>query len=500
MNLDFIAPEEMTLPKPALAIGLTFVLVAGVVVSCSTPHQTPLAITHVTVIDMTGAAPRTDQTVIIQKDRIANMGDSDTVAIPRGAQILDSRGKFLLPGLADMHTHLTAAGEPDGSRKFMVPLLLANGVTSARDMGGYLESLIPLRKEIEEGKRLGPRIVTPGPYLDGSPPSFEPSLVVTNPVEASEDVHQLAALGVDFIKVQSILSRGAYFAIAQAAQREHITFVGHVPDRVTAAEGADAGQHSIEHLTTVLRGCSRDEARLMREQLYIPFQQQTSGQSHRRIVQWQREILATYSPEKAAALIAKFKAKDVWQTPTLMLLKSDAFPTREDSALSEDREKYIPPRTLAIWQKARTEQMRALSPQESELHAQLLRKSMDIVAEMQKAGVKILAGTDSPAPYVFPGSSLHDELQLLVESGLTPFEALRSATISPAEFLHTTKDFGTMEKGKFADLVMLDANPLEDIRSTRKIRAVILHGKLLDRSALDNLLNSVRSFAATNQP
>jgi imidazolonepropionase-like amidohydrolase len=466
--------------------------------ACSPSNEYIIAITHATVIDMTGATPLADQTVIIKKDRIANIGASNAVAIPRGAQTLDARGKFLIPGLADMHIHLTAAGEPEGSRKFMLPLLLANGITGVRDMGGYLESLNPLRKEIAEGKPFGPRFVTPGPYLDGSPPSFEPSLVVTNAVEAGEDVHQLVALGVDFIKVQSILSREAYFAIAQAAQREHITFVGHVPDRVTAAEAADAGQHGIEHLTNVLRGCSRDEAKLMREQLYIPLKQETAEQSHGRIVQWQRELLATYSPEKAVALIAKFKEKDVWQTPTLVLLKNDAFPTLEDSALSDNREKYIPPRTLAIWKKAHAEQMRVLSPKGSELHAQLLRKSMDMVAQMQKAGVKILAGTDAPAPYVFPGSSLHDELQLLVEAGLTPLEALQSATKSPAEFLHTAKDSGTVAKGKFADLVLLDANPLDDIRNTRKIRAVILRGKLLDRATFDQLLADAKSFAASH--
>jgi imidazolonepropionase-like amidohydrolase len=466
--------------------------------ACSAPRESTLAITHVTVIDMTGAEPRPDQTLLIKKDRIAAIGASNTVAIPRGAQILDARGQFLLPGLVDMHIHLTAAGEPQGSRQFMLPLLLANGITSVRDMGGYLESLNPLRKEIAEGKRLGPRIFTPGPYLDGSPPSFQPSLVVTNSVEAGENVHQLVALGVDFIKVQSKLSRDAYFAIAQAATREHVTFVGHVPDQVTAAEAAEAGQHSIEHLTNVLRGCSRDEAKLMREQFYVMRQQQTDSQSRARIIRWLRRLLDSYSPENAAALIAKFEERGVWQTPTLILLRNDAFPALENSDASDARAKLIPPRTLEIWKKSRIAQMQALSPRDSELHAQLLRKSMDLVAEMQKAGVRILAGTDAPAPYVFPGSGLHDELQLLVESGLTPFEALQSATKSPAEFLHSAKDSGTVEKGKFADLVLLDGNPLDDIRNTRKIRAIILHGKLLDRGALDRLLAEVQSFAAAN--
>src|SRR6266436_2055440 len=469
-----------------------------VLCACSPPNEHNLAITHVTILDMTAAAPRADQTIIITKERIAAIGASDTVAIPRGAQILGAHGKFLIPGLVDMHIHVTAAGEPDGSRKFMLPLLLANGITTVRDMGGYLESIRPLQREIAEGKRLGPHIFTPGPYLDGSPPSFQPSLVVTNSVEASENVHQLVALGVDFIKVQSTLSRDAYFAIAQATTREHITFVGHVPDQVTAAEAAEAGQHSIEHLTNVLRGCSRDEPKLMREQFYLMRQQQTDSQSRARTIRWLHRLLDSYSPENAAALVAKFEEKDVWQTPTLNLLKNDAFATLDNSDASEARAKSLPPRTLEIWKKSRIPQMQALSPRDSELHAQLLRKSMDLVAEMQKAGVKILAGTDSPAPYVFPGSGLHDELQLLVESGLTPFEALQSATKSPAEFLHTAKVSGTVEKGKFADLLLLEGNPLDDIRNTRKIPAIILRGKLLDRTALDQLLAEVQSFAAAN--
>jgi imidazolonepropionase-like amidohydrolase len=138
-----------------------------------------------------------------------------------------------------------------------------------------------------------------------------------------------------------------------------------------------------------------------------------------------------------------------------------------------------------------------MSAEDSGLHAQLLQKSMFIGGEMQKAGVKILAGTDSPAPYVFPGSSLHDELQLLVESGLSPMEALQAATSHPAEFIHTSKDSGTLEVGKFADLLLLDANPLENISNTRKIHAVILRGKLLDRSTLDQLLENETQFAST---
>jgi imidazolonepropionase-like amidohydrolase len=485
--------------KPSLAVPCLLLLAAGgLLFSCAAPAENSLAITHVTVIDMTGAPPLADQTVLIEKQRIAAVGPAASVRIPRAAKVVDGTGKFLIPGLVDMHVHLTAAGEPVGSRKLMIPLLLANGITTVRDMGGYLESLIPLRKEIEGGKRLGPRIFYAGPYLDGSPPSFEPSFVVTNRTQANEDVHQLAQRSVDFVKVQSMLSRDAYFAIAEAARRERIVFAGHVPDHVTAAEAADAGQHSIEHLTNVLRGCSRDEAKLLREQFYVPRKKETPEQARGRVFRWQRELLASFSQTAAEALIAKFLAKQVWQTPTLVLLKNDAFPTLGNSATEDVRRQYIPAATLEIWTRGRNEQMRFVGQAESGLRERLFEKSEAIVAQMQKSGLRLLAGTDSPAPNVFPGFALHDELALLVEAGLTRLEALRAATTSAAEFLGTSKDSGTIAAGKYADLVLLDANPLEEIRNTRRIRAVVVRGVLLDREALDEMLEKEEEFARSH--
>jgi len=445
---------------------------------------------------MTGAAPISNQTVLIEKQRIAAVGPADSIGIPRAARIVDGRGKFLIPGLVDMHVHLTAAGEPDGSRSFMIPLLLANGITTVRDMGGYLESLIPLREEIKDGKRLGPRIFYAGPYLDGSPPSFQPSFVVMDRTQANEDVRQLVERGVDFIKVQSMLSPDAYFAIAEAARREHLVFVGHVPDRVTAAEAADAGQHSIEHLTNVLRGCSRDEYGLLREQFYVPSRKETPEQAHARVVRWQRKMLESYSQPEADALLRKFVKNNVWQTPTLVLLKNDAFPNLQAAPAHEDREKYIPRGILAVWREARALQMRFVTPAESELREQLFGKSVSLVRQMQRSGVHVLAGTDSPAPYVLPGFALHEELAMLVDAGLSPTEALQAATRNAGEFLATTKDSGTIASGNYADLVLLDANPLDDIHNSQRIRAVVVHGQILERAALDKMLADELSFAS----
>jgi len=479
-------------------IGFLFVLAASVLLgSCSHPGQSTLAITHVTLIDATGSAPQPEMTVIIADHRIASVGPAKMTTIPHDAQIFDATGKFLIPGLADMHLHLTGSNEPAGSREFILPLLIANGITTVRDMGGYLESLIPLRHDIEGGKRAGPQIFFAGPYLDGSPPSFQPSLVVTNSVEASEDVHQLVARGVDFIKVQSVLSRDAYFAIAQACRQEHITFVGHVPDAVTAAEASDAGQKSIEHLTGVLRACAKDEPHLMREQIRNSRRKETPAQARARELTVERELLQTYSGQKAAELNGKLVRNQTWQVPTLILLRNVAYPTPEtDSVTKDPRTKYVPRSLLQKWLGSLMGTTKI--GQREVLNAALLQKSIEVVGLMHSSGVRIMAGTDTGAPYIFPGSALHDELALLVQAGLTPMQALQAATKSPADFLGKTKTQGTVEQGKFADLLLLDADPLGDIHNTKKIRAVILRGKLLDRNELDALLAVEEKFAGSN--
>jgi imidazolonepropionase-like amidohydrolase len=495
-------------PNPALRISFarrvrhinnfTYLFVAIWFFGCAKPAGPIIAITHATVIDATGAPPQPDMTILITDHRITAVGGFPIISIPRNAQVIDARGKFLIPGLVDSHVHLTGAGEPDGSRDFFLPLLLANGVTTVRDMGGYLESLVPLRRDIRESKRLGPEIFFAGPYLDGSPPSFQPSLVVSNAVEASGDVRTLTQQGVDFIKVQSILSRDAYFAIAAATRREHIAFAGHVPDRVTAAEASDAGQKSIEHLTGVLRACSSDEPRLMREQFQAPPKNATTESSHARATAWERELLRTYSNEQATTLTAKFVHNHTWQVPTLILLRNDAYPAAETDSPSDPLLRFVPRAIAEKWKQVRLTQDRLMSEDDFDLHEKLFAQSMHIVAQMQSSGVSILAGTDSAAPYVIPGFALHQELALLVKAGLSPMQALQAATKNPADFLGKGKTQGTIEPGKAADLLLLDANPLEDIHNTQKIRALIVRGKLLDRAALDALLSSTQKFASAN--
>jgi imidazolonepropionase-like amidohydrolase len=472
-------------------------LCASLVFACSKNHwPAPLAITHITLIDATGAPPRPDVTVVIVEQKIQAITSSSAEQLPSDAQIIDGTGKFVIPGLADFHLHLTGAGEPTGSRNFFLPLLIANGITTVRDMGGYLEALGPLREEIRSGKRLGPQIFFGGPYLDGDPPTFQPSLVVTNATQATDDVQSLVAQGVDFIKVQSILSRTAYFAIAAAAKQQHISFVGHVPDRVTPAEASDAGQKSVEHLTGVLRACSSAEPRLMEEQFRGAPKNETKQGSLARQLGWERELLSTYSEKTCDELIAKFRANQTWQTPTLVLLRHDAYPTPQSDAAVANVLKYVPKSIVSKWQETRKKQDESTSPAEYDLRNQLFERSSHVVGELQAADVGILAGTDSAAPELVPGFSLHEELVLLTKAGLSPMQALQAATKNPADFMGVIQKQGTVEVGKNADLLILDANPLDDIRNTEKIRAVVIRGKLLDRTALDSLLTKAAAFAA----
>jgi imidazolonepropionase-like amidohydrolase len=472
------------------AASLTFVACSGKL------GTTRLAIVHAMVIDATGAAARPDSTVLIAGQQIVAVGPARAIAIPGGTSVLDATGKFLIPGLVDAHVHLTGAGEPAGSRQFLIPLLVANGITTVRDMGGQVDLLKRLRGEIGSGKLVGPQIFFTGPYLDGDPPGYQPSMVVKNAADARNAVDRLAAEGVDFIKTQSRLERDAYFAIAEESKLKGIRFVGHVPDRVSALEASNAGQASIEHLTGVLLACSSKEDELRREQFLPGPPHETTGQALNRSRAWQGKLLETYSPEKAGALFRTFAHNSTWQVPTFPILVHFGFMTPQTDLSGDPRMKFISQGERRIWAAGIHERLQDRATPDFAIREEIVKRMLDVVGQMQKEGVPLMAGTDTAAPNVFPGSSLHEDLAYLVQAGLTPMQALQAATKNPAEFLHQLGTHGTIEAGKSADLVLLEANPLEDIHNTQKIRAVILRGQVFDRAALDAMLASVAELAA----
>src|SRR5438552_4384627 len=491
MRIDY---ERIPFPSMREGRGLTPALFALTIItlhsSCSRPTNPALAITHVTVIDATGSPPKPDMTLLIAGERIATLGPSGSTAIPRGARSLDATGKFLIPGLADMHVHLTGAGEPAGSREFILPLLLANGVTTVRDMGGNVEDVLRLRNEVTSGIRPGPQIFFTGPYLDGDPPAYQPSIVVKTAGEARAAVDRLAIEGVDFIKTQSRLNREAYFAIAEESKLLHIRFAGHVPDRVSALEASQAGQASIEHLTGILLACSSKEEELRRARFAPDPRNETPAQAHARDREWRRKLLDTYTTLKAKPLFEAFVMYGTCQVHTFPIMLHHGFVTPRTELSRDPRMQYVPQNVRRVWVRGLHAQLENYSEPDFALREEIVNRSLQIVGKMQAAGVRVMAGTDIAAPNVFPGSSLHDDLSFLVKADLSPMQALQAATRNPAEFLGKLQKQGTIEQGKFADLLLLDADPLTDIGNTKKIRALILRGELLNRPALDRLLVS----------
>lgn len=470
---------------------LNFVLLQA----CSS-RQAILALTHVTVIEPASSNIRSDCTVIIDGREIIWVGSSGSTQIPRGAKIIDGAGKFLIPGLADMHVHLLGAGEPSGSREFILPLLVANGITTVRDMGGDVALLKQVREEINSGKRLGPQIFFTGPYLDGNPPYFQPSVVVQTSAEGVKAVRELKSQGVDFIKVQSRLQPEPYFAIAHESQALGIRFVGHVPDSITAAQASDAGQSSIEHLTGVLLGCSSLEAQLRGRKMVAPAAGESARQIYAGDQAWTRDLLRSYSQQNATELFQKFAGNHTWQVPTLPLLMDLAYRIRPDTPQLAARRKYLPGNVAAIWNPVLEKNIRSANAEDFAVRGQLAQRSLEIVKGMSDAGVNMMAGTDSTAPNIFPGFSLHDDLAYMVQAGMTPMQALQAATSKPAEFLQRDMHQGSIARGQRADLILLSGDPLADIHNTQKIQAVFLKGKYLDRAALDELLGNVQRYAA----
>lgn len=452
------------------------------------PTQNPLSnqlvLTHVTVIDATGAPASSDMIVVITGDRITELGKTQKVRVPKDAQVVDATGKFLIPGLWDMHVHWHL--------KEYLPLFIANGVTGARIMWG-----MPVhqqwRKEIEDGSVLGPRLVIASPIVDGPNPVWPGSVSVSNDREARQAVTKARQDGADFIKVYSRLTREAFFAIADETKKQGISFAGHIPQSVTVAEASDAGQKSIEHLTGVLTACSSREEELRKEtEAAISRDQGRFNSADFR--QLTRSMLETFNAEKAASLFARFKRNQTWQCPTLTVLRSTAF-LDDPNFRNDSRLKYMPSSTRTQWDPTKDFRFKNRTAEDFELARLVFKKQFEVVGPMRRAGVEFLAGTDVLNPYCFPGFSLHDELALLVNAGLTPMEALQAATLNPARFFGKERELGTVEKGKIADLVLLDANPLEDIRNTQKINAVMVRGKLIPKSELQRMLATIETAA-----
>lgn len=421
----------------------------------------PLVITHVTVIDATGRSAMPDSTVVIAGERIVAIGKSAEVPLPRGAQVVNGAGKFLIPGLWDAHVHLS------WTTASALPVLIANGVTSVRDLGGRLTEVDVWRTKIEAGILVGPRILRAGPILNGQ--KFNQYQMVSgNPDETRGVIRALKEAGVDFIKVHRRMPRESYFAAVDEAKKQGLTLVGHIPMTVTPAEASNAGQATIEHTETLFEGTF------------------TAALKGRKL----SEAIRQFRADEADKLFARFAANHTVSDPTLIAYRASI--DFSDPALPPNQNL----RYVSASNKKMLEQFK-LPAVELAQWKETFAELCEVVRQMHTAGVTLIAGSDIAGPRI-PGFSLHQELALLVQCGLTPMQALQAATSTPAGVFNKSKDLGTIEVGKLADMILLDANPLDDIHNTQHIRAVIVGGKLMNRLALDKLLASGETMAKEN--
>ena len=447
-----------------------------------------IAITNVTVIDVAAGRALPAQTVLIVGDHIASVGASKTVTIPAGTTRLDGSGKFLMPGLWDMHGHLFSNSHKPGTddHAWHFPLYIATGVTGVRDMWTNLDEIPLVRRWAEEartGRLVAPRVAVTGPMVNGADGILRNVIVVTTAEEARAVVDRLKDGGAEAVKIHSRVPRDAYFALMARARERRIPVVGHVPAPVTLREAIEAGQHSVEHLNGVADACAREsveaDATQLRERSPAPGQVQ-------------QMVVDGYDERRCEDVMRRLREAGVWQVPTLADARLRLVPS-DPSRTTRAELKYVPKTERADWEAGRPGGRgragdQAAAAALAETRRQVFEEQQNLVGMMQRFGVPLMTGTDVSNPWVVPGFSVHDELALFVESGMTPAEALRAATLSPARFLGRTQTLGTVARGKLADLVLLDADPLVDIHNTLKIQAVVAGGRYFDRAALDGLL------------
>ncbi len=460
------------------------------------------AITHVAVLNVENGQLSSDMTVVVSAQRIAAVGP--TARIPAGARVIDGRGKMLIPGLWDMHSHSL-------DRWAWSSLLnVANGVTGFRDPGAVMSThdIVALRGAVERGETFGPRFVASGSIIDGAPKSRRTYVEIVEPDTMRAEIARRQQAGLDFIKVYTRLSRDVFLAAAAEARRLDIPLVGHVPLAVTAAEASDAGMRSIEHAYRHRMSCATGEHEIRRMLHSLPTLSQAGNDKGYAATEDSAFVLGlnSYDAVRCRQLGERFARNGTWFVPTLVEMQTrfgSEYPLSDEfkARFTDPRLRYVSPAKVIDWRTTMAMDAGVLQGQFSygprgpdtvfAERAREVETRLKMAADLHEGGASLLAGTDTDTtfPFLFFGFSLHDELALLVKAGLTPLAALQSATINPARFLKREAELGTVSVGKLADLVLLEANPLENIAHTKRIAAVIVNGRYLSRAELNQLLD-----------
>ena len=439
--------------------------------------EADIIITNVNVIDVVNGRIIPNRSVAINGERVSDIYAPNTKKINSQIQI-DGSDKYLMPGLWDMHAHY------NWNYGYSSLLLVANGVTGIREMWGVTDSIKNIRNMTSDKMLIGPDIYSAGSIIDGMPPIWAQSSGVSNASEALTEVNNQIAAGVDFLKVYSRLSKDAYMAIAKRSKELNVPFAGHIPESVTMWEALEANQQSAEHFYGFLEACSNSKQEELDRILTL------SRFSDERA----RFLVDTFDRDRFDSLKAAMAKSNTWLSPTLIVFQNMA--NLDDSSKRNDpRLSYMPQFVQQMWDPQNSRDQNRGSD-----YYEALRKKfnlqLSLIGDLEKAGVKIIAGTDYPNSYTYPGFSLHDELELLVKGGMSNASALKAATYNPAVLMNREDEMGEVLKGKLASLVLLNSNPLNDITNTKQIETVFLRGQYLPRKTLDSLLIRAKNISA----
>ncbi len=419
-----------------------------------------IAFVNVNVIAMTDDSVKPAQTVVVDGERIIAIGDVDATVLPDSARVVDGTDRYLLPGLAEMHGHVTDTSPPD--LDWVLGLYVANGVTTVRGMLGRPAHL-ELREQILDQTVLGPRLITSGPSFNGSS--------VDSPAQAAAMVREQHADGYDFLKIHPGLTRAEFSAIAETAREVGIPFAGHVPTDVGVPDALAAGIATIDHLDGYM------------ETLISPHEDPSGGFGG-----FFGLLLAGVADEARISGIAAATADaGVWNVPTQSLFEHTANAVAAEDIADWPEMKYVRQQTLNQWIGVKHE-LRADPSFDAATAARAIELRRALILALHEAGAGLLLGSDSPQRFNVPGFALHRELELLVAAGLTPYEALRTGTVHPARFFGAEAERGTIEVGKVADLVLLDDNPLADIGHSRLVHGTMLRGRWVSHPELEAIL------------
>lgn len=442
-----------------------------------TPGKPMFAFTAVNVVTMTPGEPLLrDQTVLVENGRIVAMGPTGSLPVPAGATEIHAEGQYLMPGLADMHVHLEHFDDP-----VYLNLFLVNGVTMVRSMDGR-PNILEWRRRAADGTMLAPQIYTAGQVLDGAPPVRDDNIALATPEDASRVVAEQAAAGYDFIKVYANLSPEVFDAITETASELNLPVAGHKPGMVPLDAFLSSGVRSVEHLG--------DYA----EQIAA-----ASSEGSAPPPSLKRRLGFLADDDRMNSLAEQVAASGVWVVPTMITdERLVARPELVDQWARAPEIASVDRGIVEYWRGSLARAADRVGPDSWQWVLEGRSNRQALLRALHRAGVPIMTGTDTPQPFVFPGSSLHDELAIYVAVGLTPAEALAYATREPARFLGQETDWGTIETGKRANLLLLNGNPLADIAATRRIAGVMLDGRWLPADQLAEMTRQVERIAAAS--